>query len=346
MSTAIASSGDRDESVPFYDRFFLSLINDPRDLPFVHLMVGCSVMATCGVGLYFAGEWLWYLAPAYLLVWMFGFLDRFILMLHCTSHRILFKRKVGYLNYVIPWVIGPFFGETPESYFVHHMGMHHPENNLEDDLSSTMKYRRSNLLHWLHYFWSFILVGLPSLVHYHYRKGNKQMLKRVLVGEITFWSVVAGLFMLNWQATLVVLAGPVFVVRMLMMMGNWGQHAFVCKDDPGNPYRNSITCINTRYNRRCFNDGYHIHHHVKARCHWTDLPGEFEDNRATYGKEDAIVFEGLDFFMVWLLLMVGAWGTLASHFVQLPGAPERSRDEIIEFLKSRVEPIPARSIPA
>lgn len=337
----VAPATPERSELAFYDRWFVRLINDPRDLPFVHLMLQCALLAAGGVGLFFAGEWIWYLAPVYLLLWGFGLLDRFILMLHCTSHRILFKRQYAALNPIIPWVLGPFFGETPETYFTHHMGMHHPENNLEDDLSSTMKYQRDRLTHWLAYFFDFLFVGLPKLALYQRRRGNSKLMRRMLMGEIGFWIAVAGLAYLNWQATLVVFAGPVLLVRALMYIGNWGQHAFVDGSDPGNAYRNSITCINTRYNARCFNDGYHIYHHVKPRAHWSELPGEFERNRTTYGKEDAIVFEGIDFFQVWLYLMLGRFDWLASRFVQLPGAPERDRDEVIALLRSRVQAIPS-----
>jgi hypothetical protein len=124
-----------------------------------------------------------------------------------------------------------------------------------------------------------------------------------------------------------------------MMMGNWAQHAFVDPNDSANSYRNSISCINTRYNRRCFNDGYHILHHIKPRAHWTEHPVEFEKNIAEYGKNDAIVFDGIDYFPIWLNMMLGRWGYLADHFVRLPGAPERSKDDVIAFLKSRVQPV-------
>lgn len=325
------------------DRALLSMINDPRDLPFVHLILGCLGCAMLGIGLFFAGPWFWYLAPLYLLVWALGFLDRFILMLHCTSHRMLFKKQYGYLNQVIPWVVGPFFGETPETYFAHHMGMHHPENNLHDDLSTTMPYQRDSLAAWLHYYLSFLFTGLPALARYHLRRGNRKFFTRAIVGEGSFILLCLALATLNLRATMAVFVIPVVLVRLLMMAGNWGQHAFVDASDPGNPYRNSITCINTRYNRRCFNDGYHIHHHVKARTHWSELPAEFEDNKAEYARQDAIVFEGVDFFQVWMMLMLGQWDALAARFVQLPGAPVRDRAAVIEFLKSRVQPIPAGS---
>ncbi|MEM9190681.1 MAG: fatty acid desaturase [Myxococcota bacterium] len=321
------------------DPFFISLVNDPRDVPFVKLTIGCALMAFAGIGLYFAGDWVFYLAPFYWAVWALVFLDRFILMLHCTSHRMLYKKKYKWMNQIIPWAIGPFFGETPETYFVHHMGMHHPENNLEGDLSSTIRYQRDKFTHWVRYFCRFFFGTVIELALYHYRKKNMKMFRRMLVGELGFWTAVTALMFVNWAATLVVFVIPVVMVRVLMMCGNWGQHAFVDASDPGNAYKNSITCINTRYNRRCFNDGYHIHHHVKARCHWSEYPAEFEDNKLTYGEQDAIVFEGIDFFQVWVYLMMRRYKKLATHFVQLPGAPERDSAEIVQFLRSRLQPI-------
>ena len=322
------------------------LLSDPRDLPFVSLMVQCALVSAAGVALFFVERYFWPFAAFYLAVWAGWVLDRFILMLHCTSHRPLFRSKVRWLNHVIPWILGPFFGQTPESYFVHHMGMHHREGNLPVDTSSTLQYQRDRLGDWLIYWSSFMVRGLVDLGRYHSRLSNTKLLKRLLIGEPAFWSVASGLFWINWKATLVVFILPVLAVRTLMMIGNWGQHAFVCQEQPDNPYRNSVTCINTRYNRRCFNDGYHIHHHVHARCHWSDYPAEFEGNQTEYGRHDAIVFEGIDFFQIWLLLMLGRWQRLAQAFIQLPEAPQRSEAEIIELLKSRVVRFPSTRLQA
>jgi hypothetical protein len=38
-------------------------------------------------------------------------------------------------------------------------------------------------------------------------------------------------------------------------------------------------------------------------------------------------------------MMLGRWGYLADHFVHLPGAPERSKEDVIAFLQSRVQPV-------
>jgi len=334
------------EHPPVWDRVALKLVNDPRDIPFVRLIVACTITALLGLTLYpislvvLPGAGFWLAAAVYLGIWALWTLDRFILMLHCTSHRILFRREYRWLNHVIPWVLGPFFGETPQTYFSHHMGMHHPENNLADDLSTTMPFQRDRFGHWLLYYARFFVLVIIELPIYFVRRNQAKMAVRTLLGEASFWVVVGLLAVfVDWRATLAVFVIPVVMVRTLMMAGNWAQHAFVDAAAPADPYRNSITCIDSRYNRRCFNDGYHIYHHVKARCHWTDYPGEFQRNKAVYGEHDAIVFRGLDFFLVWLLLMTKRYRVLAKAMVELPGAPQRSLDERVAFMRSRLTPI-------
>jgi fatty acid desaturase len=317
------------------------LVQDPRDVSMLWLMLQCAVCAGLGVSLYFLPVSYWISVPVYWVVLFGGLVDRFTLMLHCTSHRVLFKPEYRFLNQIIPWFLAPFFGQTPNTYFAHHMGMHHREENLPDDLSSTMRFKRDRLDHWLRYYFRFLFIGLFELSIYFYRRKQWKLFGRVLVGESSYWGLLVALAYVNPIATFAVFLFPLLAIRTLMMMGNWTQHSFVCRKEPENPYRASITCINTRYNRRCFNDGYHILHHVKPRCHWTEHPIEFQRALPEYAKHDAIVFDGIDYFEIWLCLMFGRWSRLESKFVRLEGAPARSKDEVIAFLRERVEPIRA-----
>jgi fatty acid desaturase len=325
--------------VPWYASWVAPALNDPRDVVFVGLIVQCLVHAAVGISLFFAGPAIAWLAPIYWVALVAITLDRFTLMLHCTSHRPLFKPRFRLLAQVIPWVIGPFFGQTPGTYFAHHMGMHHVEENLIEDLSTTLPFRRDSFVDWLKYWGRFITIGLVDLGQYFAKNNRQRLLRKVLLGEAAFWSVVAALAYFAPGPTTAVFIVPLVLIRTLMMMGNWGQHAFVDHAQPENPYRSSITCINSRYNRRAFNDGYHIGHHLQARAHWTEYPVEFESNIAEYARQDAIVFEGLDFFLVWLLLMTGRWSILARAYVRLPGAPARTDAEVIELLQSRMRPL-------
>jgi len=323
------------------DQFFLKYMKDERDLPFMYLMIKLfCLFVPAAIAAFVMDNTTWYwwtLAVVYAagLLWYTG---PFTLMLHNTSHRPFFKREYKIGNRFIPWGLCPFMGQSPDTYFSHHIGMHHAENNLEHDLSSTMKYQRDSFIDYMKYFISFLFLGVIELVQYHKRTNKKKFMRLAMIGELTFLAIWAVLLFLNWKATLLVFILPTVIVRFAMMSGNWAQHAFIDANTPENNYRNSITCINNIYNQRCFNDGYHIGHHLKPHMHWTDMPQDFEKNIDKYVENKAIVFEGIDYFVIWIWLMLKRYDILAKHFVNI-GNTYQSQEEIIALLKERTRRI-------
>lgn len=325
------------------DKFFLKFIRDERDLPFAYLTVRITlILIPLGILLYmpFINGWLWFLiAVAYFYFNNIVFKGPFGLMLHCTSHRQFFKKEYGFMNHYLPWVIAPFFGHSPETYYTHHVGMHHAENNLEDDESSTMPFKRDSIRGFMKYFGTFLFVGIYHLCAYFIRKKRKRLFYRSIRGELLFITFCVAMSFVNFKATLWVFMVPFVLFRLVAMMGNWAQHAFIDPNDPGNDYKNSITCINTKYNLKCWNDGYHISHHEKQTMHWTEHPVYFQKTLDNYIANNAIVFDGIHFLHVFIYLMRKRYDLLAKHFVNL-GDRFANDDEVISFLKSRTERIP------
>jgi fatty acid desaturase len=328
----------RPERPGIFYRTACRFIVDERDVPFVGAMIRIAlVMWSLAALVFWPGEFRWWTAGVYwaAMLWL---LPAFILMMHFTAHRRFFRREYDRMNKIIPWFIGPFLGETPESYFSHHIGMHHPENNMPTDKSSTMARQRDSFISFLGYYLRFLFLGLYETSSYLFRSGRRKLARNILLGELISILVAGGLACVNWRASLVVFVIPAFVVRFLMMAGNWGQHAFIDRNDPNNPYRNSTTFINTPYNHRAFNDGYHIAHHEDQRRHWTDMPAEFHEHRQRYIDNESVVFRGLDNFSVWLLLMLKQYDFLASRFVDVGGT--KTRAEIVALLRERTRRIP------
>lgn len=327
---------DENKSYSKIDRFFLKFIRDKRDLPFVYLTLTISfTLLPLGILLFlpFIQGWIWgILAVIYFYINNLVYKGPFGLMLHCTSHRKFFKKEYSYLNYYLPWIVGPFFGQTPETYFSHHIGMHHPENNLPDDRSCTMFYQRNSFRGWLIYYLDFMIIGLIKLSQYFIQKNRKKLLRKTLIGEGSFILMCVALWFVRWEATLVVFVIPFIISRIVMMMGNFAQHAFVDGRDPGNAYKNSITCINVKYNHKCWNDGYHISHHIRPAMHWTEHPKHLVKYQDRYAANKAVIFDGIDFLGVFYYVMTKNYKKLADHFVDL-GNNFSSKGEIIEHLK-------------
>ena len=323
------------------DRFFMERLKDKRDLPFMHL---CIMMAftlpPSAIVLYLGllDGWMWWVhAVGHICLCALYFMGSFTLMLHNIEHGTFFKKEHNWGNYIVPWFLGFFMGQPPRLFYAHHIGMHHSEGNMPKDRSSTMPYQRDSFLGFLHYFFRFLFWGVGDVTSYFLTKGKKlrkRFLTMVYRGELLFLAICVGLCFLNWAATLFVFILPLLFVRGGMMSGNWGQHAFIDPDAPNNDYKNSITCINSHYNKICFNDGYHIGHHLYPNMHWTDMPAEFLKNIDKYIENDAIVFEGLDFHLVFVNLMLKRYDFLAERFVNL-GNRYKSNEEVVAMLKYR-----------
>ena len=323
------------------DNFFLKFINDKRDLPFVYLSIKITLMLLPAFivlmsNLLFGWQW-WALAGVYLLTMFLYLMPPFTLMLHNTSHNVLYKKEYGFMNNYIPWFLGLFFGQSPKTYYGHHIGMHHSENNLPWDDSSTMQYQRDSLVDFMKYYFGFIIFGIKNLAQYFTFRKQPKNRTMVIRGEL-FYFVLMGVlaYFFNHNAVIYLMLIPMLIIRFAMMAGNWGQHAFVDKRTPGSSFRNTISCINSPYNHQCFNDGHHIGHHLHPNQHWTDMPDNFVEEIPLLAENRCIVFEKLDFFMVWFWLMRKRYDVLEANFVNLENKFSSSED-VIALLKERTQ---------
>lgn len=320
------------------DKLFLQLIRDERDLPFIYfilkiflLLIPFAIVLYC----HLLTGWNWWGAAIFYLVCNFAFfIGRFALMFHCAAHRPLFKRQYNRFNLVLPYLIAPFFGHMADTYYAHHIGMHHAENNLEDDESSTMFYQRDSFRNFLLYLFKFLIAGITTCVQYFKARNRTKLMRSAAQGQVLIVGFCCALCFVNLPATICVFICPYFFYRLIAMLGNWAQHAFIDSEDPGNAYGNSITCINSKYNWQCWNDGYHISHHLKQTMHWTEHPVYFQHTIQKYGANNAVVFANIDFMQVSLFLLCKRYDLLAKNFVNI-GGRFTSDEEVAAFLKKR-----------
>ena len=77
-------------------------------------------------------------------------------MMHYAEHRPMLRKPFGFIGKLILNLICPFIGIPPGLYRLHHVVMHHVENNVfDEDLSSTEPYQRDNVLHFLVYYYRY-----------------------------------------------------------------------------------------------------------------------------------------------------------------------------------------------
>jgi fatty acid desaturase len=315
-------------------------LTDARDVVVVQDILKASVLALLGLSLFVPGVFSWWLAALYLVL-LIPRLGPLAIIVHLTSHRMLFKRPWRRLNAYVPWFLVLFYGITPGGYFAHHVGMHHPEENVGPDSSKTLRYRRDSLGSFVLYLLRFVAFGKWELIAYLHKKQKLKILRRFLLGELIHKTVIILALLIHWQAALAVIIAPYLILRYGLMMGNWTEHAFIDPDEPENPYKNSFTLVNCHYNRAMYNDGYHCTHHIRQGAHWADLPGDFEKDFSSYVQHQAVIFDGIRGLQVmWCHLMLRRYDVMAKHLVSIGGIPTSIEDRIA-WLKKRTAPIPA-----
>jgi hypothetical protein len=332
-----------------YERFWLQFLNDERDLPFIHLLTRIHlIVITWAIILFtplFQGIYWWLMYIPYAYVSQSYFKGRFGLMFHCMCHRQMFKKKYMWLHKYTTWVVAPFFGNTPETYFAHHIVMHHVENNMEEDASSTLKFQRDNPFHFLQYLFRFWLLGVYDTFMYLFNRKRKKVYMRFTLGEITFYIFCGLMCFVNLKATLMVFIVPVIYARFIMMLGNWTQHAFIDKSNPDGHFSAVYNCINNVYNQNCWNDGYHSIHHLNPALHYTEIPGVFLKNKDNFVKYKTFIFDGIHYLHIFTWLMFKRYDLLAKHVVNIDNTFS-SEEEVIALLKERVRPVtPAEPVP-
>jgi fatty acid desaturase len=331
------------EKLSGYEKFWMKYINDKRDLPFIHLLTAIHILVIpTAIFLYtpvLQGWYWWLLYIPYFYISQLYFKGRFGLMLHCISHRKLFKKGYTWLYHWTIWGVCPFFGHTPETYFIHHMAMHHVENNMPDDASSTLAYRRDSVWDFMKYVARFLFLGFRDTFMYLFNKRRKKLYMRLTYGEWAFYLFCVGMCFVNLHATLWIFIIPFVFARIVMMLGNWTQHSFIDETDPENNFTSAINVINTPYNHTCWNDGYHTVHHLRPAMHYTDIPAEFLRLKSTFAEKKTFIFDGIHYLHVFVYLMGKRYDKLADHLVNLNGNTFASREEAIALMKRRVQKI-------
>ncbi|KAI0111222.1 fatty acid desaturase [Nemania sp. FL0031] len=253
---------------------------------------------------------------------------------HIHQRGVLAKRSwVQLFDHAFPYIMDPLMGHTWNSYFYHHVKHHHVEGNGPDDLSSTVRYQRDNIWHFLHYvgrFYFFVWLDLPL---YFVRKGRLTTGLRAAFWELSNYVAIVFLLRYNFKPALFTLLIPLLLMRLGLMVGNWGQHAFVDADEPDSDYRSSITLVDVPSNRYCYNDGYHTSHHLNPLRHWRDHPVHFLQNKETYSREHALVFHNIDYLMITVRLMMRDYEHLARCLVPIGDQIDMTMEERVVMLK-------------
>lgn len=312
-----------------------TVVRNETDVVMVtHLLVYLFTSIPSAVYLYCHFHWIHGILHTIVHVWYAG---SYTLMMHQHIHMGgVLARRYWWLDSLFPYITDPLMGHTWNSYYYHHVKHHHVEGNGPDDLSSTIRYQRDSVWDFAKYVARFFfLIWLELPVYFLRKRKARQALKAggSDLGSYLFVYLMAS--KVNIAATVFVFVLPLIVMRLGLMAGNWGQHAFVDDTDPGSDYRSSITLIDVASNRYCFNDGYHTSHHLNPRRHWRNHPISFLRQKHIYAQEAALVFHNIDYLGITLKLLQKDYRHLARCLVPIGDQIGMTLAEIEALLETK-----------
>jgi Fatty acid desaturase len=319
-----------------YIKLAQKVIRYPTDVVMAtHLLLYFTTSVPSAIMLFRNFTWIHGILHTIISFWYVG---SYTLMRHQHIHQngiLSRKAPISWFDALFPYITDPLMGHTWNSYYYHHVKHHHVEGNGPDDLSSTIRYQRDSLPDFLHYIGRFYFLIWFDLPLYFLQKR-----KYSLAFKGSFWETANYIFFIlmarsNLRPTLFVYIFPFLLLRLGLMIGNWGQHAFVDDEDPDSDYRSSITLIDVPSNRYCFNDGYHTSHHLNPIRHWRQHPVHFLKEKHRYADEHALVFRNIDYLMISVRLMMKDYAYLAKCLVPMGEQIDMTMEERERLLKKK-----------
>jgi len=316
---------------------------EPRDYPLWYNIFNCYVLTILNIALLpllMDKPWYYMAALSAVRIALLG-VPCFVLALHFSAHRAVIKPE-WLNNLMIEFIIAPFFGVPPGVYRLHHVVMHHREDNVSPlDLSSTMCYQRDDFPSFVVYWLRFELAGWFELPSYLISKRYWAMTAQCLFSLAAAIGLNYYLFFYVRPAVaLWLFLVPQVALSFFFMWGNFSQHILVDPEHYEDDHRLTTNLLATPFNQVAFNDGYHILHHKYPGLHWTELPQRFISERELklHSENDAVCFKGIDWFVLGAHIFLGLWDRLVrDHFVPAnQKQAELGHEERIRFLKKRL----------
>ena len=237
-----AGKGFKADLLRKYITWAQCIVRNPVDVVFLtHIILYLSTSVPSAALVYYHFTWAHAILHCLL---QLSYCGSFTLMLHNHIHNNgLLKKQYAWFDNTWPYILEPLMGHTWDSYYYHHVKHHHVEGNGPEDLSSTLRYQRDELSHFLLYvgrFVAFIWIELPL---YFFRKRKPGLAFKAAASEMAAYLFIYLAAQRSFFPTLFVLIIPFFLMRIGLMVGNYGQHALVDEVDPASDFRSSITLI-------------------------------------------------------------------------------------------------------
>ncbi|MEO7326973.1 MAG: fatty acid desaturase [Minicystis sp.] len=337
----------------FPDRWFAGVLSHPLDAYFVRVTLNGTLLVVPAL-LAIA------LRPPSVLTCVFCLLGQRVIagvheaMDHANIHNHVFQPRrdaspvaaalCRVMGFYQAYVLNIAVGRIPGWYPIQHVAVHHAEDGSLDDNQTTVLRDRTSFLQYCATCTTWLASKLFALdiAHYLLVRGRTKLLRSLVLHVAGYYLFLALLMLVSWPAALFLLFARAFPIPdTVITQYNW--HGFVDSAQFHNPYRNTIHIASTA-ELAFLGLNAHLHHHLHAACHWSELgpAGRLEEPR--YRAEGAAVLlgNGRDRMRLIKLLFARSFDELAAEFASIGEAP---REDFARLIEERTRPLVPRRWP-
>ncbi|MFO0761329.1 MAG: fatty acid desaturase [Byssovorax sp.] len=236
-------------------------------------------------------------------------------------------------------------GRIPGMYPIQHVAVHHAEDGSLDDNQTTVLRDRTSFLQYCATCTTWLLSRLFALdVAYYLLVRRRTKLLRSLLLHVAGYYLFLGLVALvsPHAVLLIFISHALPTPDTVITQYNW--HGFVDIADFHNTYRNTIHVAST-VELGFLGLNAHLHHHLHASCHWSEIANEARREEDRYRREGAAILRGSnrDRMLLVKLLFARDFKALAGEFASIGDAP---REDFARILEERTLPLVPRRWPA
>lgn len=233
---------------------------------------------------------------------VFACAESFELVDHTNIHNQVFrasrharpitKALLGVLTWWHECILTVIMTRTPGWYRIHHVFVHHAENNGPGDPQSTLPYDRTSYLDFCRYALRMAASGVvpwDTALYLWRRRRTKAFWLLVLQG-VCFAALMGALTFCYWPAAAIMLALRLAAGVDAALL-NFHEHGLIDPDDPLDVYRNSSTVLSRdAEDHGGLGGDFHIAHHLHPGRHWSRLVADARTNADTYRTRGVVVF--------------------------------------------------------